>query len=692
MHPPTARKIPHFHFEHGQTRDDPYYWLRERDNPEVIAHLNAENAYLEELTEPIKALQEKLYNKMLSHIQQTDLEVPVQHGPYFYYWRSQEGLQYRIYCRKRAAGREGLDEAAEQVVLDLNQLAAGKEFFSVSLTRPSPDHKLLAYLQNQDGSDRYRVQVLNLETGELLPDRMDGVFSQGSLEWDASGQYLFYVLVDDAQRPARLYRHQLGAAPFTDPLLYQESDETFRLVIEQSNSGEFLFAISYSTLTSEVRYLPSNSPLDPWRLFAPRIRGIQYTLEHHRSHFYILTNQDAQNFKLLYTPTQEPGRQHWQELIPQRPQVYLKSIHPFARHLLIEGREGGLTQLWVHRFDTGQTRQLTLEEPVYTLTLGDNRVFDSDSILVHYQSLVTPRQVMQLELNTLQTSVLKQDPVPGYDPSLYTSERIWARARDGTAVPISLVYKGRRGPAPLYLYGYGSYGYSLDPTFNSNRLALLDQGVIFAMAHVRGGAEMGRGWYEDGKLLKKKNTFGDFIDCAEHLVQSGYTSPSLLAAGGGSAGGLLMGAVINMRPDLFKAVVAQVPFVDVMTTMFDASIPLTTSEYDEWGNPTDPEYYAYMKSYSPYDNVKAKAYPHLLVTAGLNDPRVGYFEPAKWVARLREHKTDTNTLLFKIHMGAGHGGSSGRYDRLREIALEYAFVLDKLGWWVGSEQWHYNAR
>lgn len=682
MQPPIAKKFPYSHSLHGDTRTDDYFWLRERDNPEVIQYLEAENAYLQAQMGHTAQLQEQLFEEMLSHIQQTDLEVPVQEGPYFYYSRTQEGQQYKIHCRKKATSREELEQAPEEVILDLNQLAVGKAYLSVSVLKPSPDHRLLAYLQNEDGSDRYTVHVKNLETGELLPDRMEGVYLAGSLEWNKSGAYLFYVLIDATQRPYRLYRHKLGAAPFSDPLLYEESDPTFRLFVAKSRSGEYLFAASNSTLTDEVRYLQAANPEGQWRVFAPRERGIEYTLEHHGERFFILTNQEARNFKLMTAPVADPAPERWQEFMPHRPEVYLQSIHPFARHLLVWGREGGFTQLWVHEFASGVTRRLSFEEPVYSVTVGENRVFDSDKLLLGYQSLVTPRMVLEVDLGTRESRVLKQDSVPAYDPSQYVSERIWAPSRDGVQVPISLVYRRGardRGPAPLYLYAYGSYGFSSEPTFSSNRLVLLDRGVIFAIAHVRGGAELGRPWYEDGKLLNKKNTFTDFIDCAQHLVQQGYTTPDQLAAMGGSAGGLLMGAVVNMRPDLFRAVVAHVPFVDVVSTMADASIPLTSLEWDEWGNPQDPQYYAYMKSYSPYDNLEAKAYPHMLVTTGLNDPRVAYWEPAKWVARLRELKTGANTLLLKTHLGAGHGGSSGRYDRLKEIALEYAFILDKLG-------------
>ncbi|MER3555293.1 MAG: oligopeptidase B [Meiothermus sp.] len=639
--PPVAPLHPHPHRLHGNTRPDDYYWLRERENPEVIAHLEAENAYLEAETAPLKGLRERLYAEMLSHLQQTDLEVPVQDGAYFYYTRTQEGKGYRIHCRKRARSRAELGAAPEEVLLDLNTLAEGKEYLSVTTVEPSPDGRLLAYLQNETGSDLYTLRVKNLETGEPLPDHAEGVALWGSVAWDATGEHLFYVTADATQRPWRLYRHRLGEGG-PDPLLYEETDETFRLQVYPSSSRRFLFARSSSTLTDEVRYLQTNAPEGEFRVFAPRVRGVKYELEHWGEDFLIRTNENALNFKLLCAPLARPERENWQELVPHQEAVYLTHMRPFQNHLLIEGRQEGLTQLWVRERASGRTRRLTWPEPIYTVGVGENREYRASAALLTYQSMVTPRQVLELELDTLFMTVLKQDEVPGgFDPTHYVQERLWATAEDGVRVPISLVRRKEAlegGPAPLLLYGYGSYGITLEPGFNPNRLPLLDRGVVFALAHVRGGAELGRGWYEDGKLLHKRNTFTDFVACAEALIAAGYTAPEKLAAMGGSAGGLLMGVVLNLRPDLFRAVVAQVPFVDVITTMLDTSIPLTTGEWDEWGNPTDPEYYAYMRSYSPYDNVEARAYPHLLVTTGLNDPRVAYWEPAKWVARLRATK------------------------------------------------------
>jgi oligopeptidase B len=676
VRPPTIKRIPKTLTLHGDTRIDPYYWFSERDNPEVRTHLEQENAYLEAVMEPTEPLQEALYQKLLSHIQETDTFVPVQHGPYFYYTRTEAGKQYAIRCRKRARTRADLDNVAEEVILDINKLAEGKAFLSISSVKLSPDHTKLAYLQNEDGSDRYTLYIKDLVTGELLAERIQDVCIGNSVAW-ADNQYLFYVTVDEKQRPYKLYRHALGE--INDTLLYEERDEAFFVYLAKSDSEAFLFANLGSLDTSEVRFLPANSPLQDWKTFAERKKGVKYSLEHHDDNFLIITNENAVNFKLLSTSVDKVEREHWLERSPHHEDVFLQSIYVFENHWLLAGREKGLTQLWVHDVRTGVTDVLRFPESVYTTHVHSNLEFYTDKALLSYESMVTPPAVLELDLNTLETTLIKRDPVPNYSPEAYESERLWATASDGRHIPVTILYKrGLAKPAPLLLYAYGSYGASIDPAFNSNRLALLDNGVAYAIAHPRGGAEMGRQWYEGGKLLHKKNTFTDFIACAEHLVMQGFTRPDKLAALGVSAGGLLMGAITHLRPDLFRAVVAKVPFVDVLTTMLDTSLPLVTLEYDEWGNPNDKTFYDYMKSYSPYDNVTAKAYPHVLATAGLNDPRVSYFEPAKWVAKLRECKTNENVVLLKTNLEAGHGGSSGRYDHLREIALEYAFILTAL--------------
>lgn len=680
MSAPLAKRIPHPHTLHGDVRPDDYYWLRERSNPKVIQYLEAENRYLDEMTEPLRPLQERLYEDMLARIQQSDEEVPAQDGPYFYYSRTVEGQQYRIHARKRARTRAELPEVSEDVILDLNRLAEGKGFLSVTLVKPSPDHSRLAYLQNEDGSDRYTLYVKDLTAGTLLPDRVDQVFLHASLEWDASGQHLFYVTVDDTQRPYRLWRHRLGDSS-PDTLLYQEDDDTFSIHLSKSHDGTHLFLSADNKETNEVWYQDASVPDGAWTVFTKREQGVLYDLEHWQGDFLILTNRQAPNFKLMTCPVVDPSPASWQDLIPYNPRVYLQGVTPFADGLVLEGREEGQTQIWVWR--DGHAARLSWPEPLYAAHLGNNPDYGASHVLVRYESLVTPSSVYELDLETLARTLIKRDEVLGdYDPDQYVQERLWATAADGVEIPVSVVYrKGARdqGPAPLIQYAYGSYGFSMDPSFTPTRIPLLDRGVIYAVAHIRGGSEMGRPWYENGKFLHKMNTFTDFIAVAEDLVRRGYTTPEHLAIRGGSAGGLLMGAVVNLRPDLFRAVGASVPFVDVVTTMLDASIPLTTLEWDEWGNPADPVYYRYMKSYSPYDNVEAKNYPHIIVFTGLNDPRVSYWEPAKWVARLRATKTDTNTLVMKCHMGAGHGGSSGRYDRLKEQALELAFLLDKIG-------------
>jgi oligopeptidase B len=674
--PPVAKRLPKQLNLHGDTRTDDYYWLNERDNPEVRAHLEGENAYLESVLEPTNPLQEELYQKILSHIQETDTFVPVQHGAYFYYTRTEEGKQYSIHCRKRARGRAELDNKEEAIILDVNELAEDKPFLSVSAIKSSPDHTKLAYLQNEDGSDRYTLYIKDLVTGKLLDERIENVCIGQSLEW-ADDHYIFYVTVDEKQRPYKLHRHYLGET--NDTLIHEENDEAFFVSISKSDSEAFLFANLGSMDTSEVRFLPTKNPVQDWQIFAARNKGVKYSLEHHQDNFLITTNENAINFKLLSTPVDKIEREHWLELLPHREDVFLQGVYVFEHHWLLVGREKGLSQLWVHEIKTSVTKALQFPEPVYTTYVYINLEFNTDKALISYESMVTPSSVLELDLNTLETTVIKRNPVPNYNPDTYASERLWATANDGTKIPISILYKkGLSKPAPLLLYGYGSYGASIDPGFNNNRLALLDNGVAYAIAHPRGGAEMGRQWYEGGKLLNKKNTFTDFIACAEYLIEQGFTTPNKLATMGVSAGGLLMGAITTMRPDLFKAVIAKVPFVDVVTTMLDNSLPLVKVEYDEWGNPNLEDFYHYMKSYSPYDNVTANAYPHVLTTAGFNDPRVSYFEPAKWVAKLRECKTNQNVVLLKTNLEAGHGGSSGRYNQLREVALEYAFILTGL--------------
>ncbi|KPV41824.1 S9 family peptidase [Alicyclobacillus ferrooxydans] len=680
MEAPKAKKIPHTLEIHGDVRQDEYYWLNNKMNPEVIAYLEAENQYYEETMKALEPLSNRLFEKMVDRIPEAETKVPVQSGSYFYYTRLEKDLQYPVYARKKTSKRAELDSVAEEIVLDLNALAEDGGYLSVTVQRVSPDGTRLAYLENRDGTDRYTAYIKDLTTGELLADRIDNVFIGGSLEWDATGSHLFYVTVDDTQRPYQLWRHAVGETG-DDVLLYEETDITYTLGLAKSRSGKYLFAQSENKETSEVRYLNAEEPMGSFQLFDARRVGVQYEVEHHGNAFLILTNEGASNFTLLHCPTDDTSVSARQEVFPYDSNRYLQGLYPFQDAVLLSGREGGLTEVWVYR--NGHLKKLVWEEPLYTVSIGENRSYTTTEVLIQYESTLTPKTTFGVNLLTEEQTCLQVSPVPGaYDVSQYRQERLWATARDGVKVPLFTVYRVGsldNGPAPLVLYGYGSYGANSDPHFDPMRLPLLDAGVVMVTAQVRGGSEMGHSWYEDGKFLNKRNTFTDFVAAAEDLIARGYTTSSKLAAQGGSAGGLLMGAVANLAGDLFQVMMPAVPFVDVVTTMLDESIPLTTLEWDEWGNPNDPTYYAYMKSYSPYDNVEAKAYPHMLVTTGLNDPRVGYFEPAKWVARLRAMKTDTNTLLLKTNMGAGHFGASGRVNRIKELATQLSFMLDKIG-------------
>lgn len=677
MKAPVAQKQPHPHVLHGDMRQDDYYWLRGAEKPEVIAYLEAENQYYEEVMKPLSPLTDRLYQEMVARVPADEAGVAVQDGPYYYYSRMAAEKQYPIYARKRAEDREALADAAEEIILDLNTMATDNDFLSVTIQRISDDHQKLAYLENRDGTDRYTLYVRDLTTGKTLPDQITGVFLYASLEWDKSGMYLYYTKVDEMQRPYQLWRHHLGET--MDVLLYEEKDVTFSIGIQKSRSGQYLWLKSENKETDEAYFIDLDNALAPLQLFDARRPGIKYDVEHWENRFLILSNQGAKNFRLMTCPVSDPRAR--EDLIPYDDTRYLQAIYPFREALVITGRQDGLTQIWTYRNDT--LEKLSWDEPIYTVDVWTNRSYDTDEALVTYESFLTPEHTLGLNLRTGGLSFLKAKTVPGpYQAEQYHQERLWAKADDGTAIPLSVVYKKGaldEGPAPLILYGYGSYGMSMDPTFSATRLPLLDRGIVYVVAHVRGGAELGYSWYENGKFLAKKNTFTDFIDAARDLIRRGYTTSERLAAQGRSAGGLLMGAIVNLASELFRVVVPGVPFVDVVNTMSDATIPLTSLEWDEWGNPSDPDYYWYMKSYSPYDNVEAKAYPHMLVLTGLNDPRVAYWEPAKWVARLRDTKTDTHTLLLKTHMGAGHGGSSGRYNRLKESAAEYAFILDKIG-------------
>ncbi len=674
--PPFARPVARVHTVHGESRIDEYHWLRNREDPEVLAHLEAENRYTDSVMRHTEGLQELLYQELRGRIKEADLSVPSRLDGWLYYSRTETGAQYPIFCRRRDE-----EDAKEEVLLDLNGLAAGHEYFRMGAFEVSPDHRLLAYSVDTSGAESFTVFLKNLTTGELLAESIERT-SPGAA-WANDSRTLFYVVLDDARRPCRLFRHRVGSNPVEDVLVYFEPDEAFFLDINRTRSERFLVLDLTSHATTEVRYASADHPEEEFRVVEPRRHGIEYGLTHHGDRFYLVTNDEAPNFRLVSAPVDRPGRANWTAVLPYRPEVKLDSVEAFQNHLVIWEREDGLRRLRVLELASGAEHLVPFPEPVYTVRPYENLEFATAVFRFSYTSLVTPNSVVDYDMAARTWTVRKQTEVlGGYDPSRYRSERLFAGAPDGTRVPVSLVYRlplERDGRRPLLLQGYGSYGYSFDPAFSSNLLSLLDRGWVVGIAHIRGGEELGRAWYENGKLLHKRNTFTDFIAAAEHLVAQGYTSSDRLAINGGSAGGLLMGAVTNLRPDLFKAVLAEVPFVDVVNTMLDATLPLTVIEYDEWGNPNDPTYYEYIRSYSPYDNVASKDYPHIMVTAGLNDPRVAYWEPAKWTARLRARKTDRNRLLLRINMGAGHGGASGRYDYLREVAFKYAFLLDVVG-------------
>ena len=681
---PVAPRRTHLITQHGQTRTDDYFWMRYRDDPAVLEYLQAENDYLAESLQHTQPLQATLFAELKGRLKEDDESVPERRGDYFYYTRHVAGQQYPLYCRRGQA-----PGAPEELLLDQNALAEGRTFCRLGALRVSPDGQKLAYSLDLDGSEQCMVYLKDLATGALYPETIantfGSVYSHDGLEWGNDNATLFYLTRDAALRPFQLYRHVLGTDTAKDVLLYEEADDTYYLFLHKSRSGAFLLIQSHATLTSEWRVLPADKPRSAPRLFQARRPGIEYDVEHHGQRFFIVTNEQAQNFKLMETPVDATGCEHWREVVPHRPDVLLEEVAAFAEHLVLFERRGGLKQVRLSAVDgMSAVRYVAFPEPVYGLTPTANPEADTHVVRFEYSSLMTPQSVIDYHMDTGVWELRKQTEIPsGHDPAAYVTERLHATAPDGTQVPISYVHRkglALDGSAPCLLYGYGSYEISIDPGFSSLRLSLLDRGVVFAIAHVRGGGEMGRPWYDDGKLLRKQNTFTDFIAAAEHLVAAGYTSPERLAARGGSAGGLLMGAVANLRPDLFAAIVAEVPFVDCLTTILDESLPLTITEWEEWGNPVeDPEVYAYMKGYSPYDNVTPQAYPAVLATAGLNDPRVSYWEPAKWVQALRASTTSDRPVLLKTEMGAGHQGPSGRYDSWKDEAFVYAFLLDALG-------------
>jgi oligopeptidase B len=673
--PPRAAVRPRVERVHGDLRVDDYYWLRDRNDPAVIAYLEAENQYTARVMKGTELLQERLYQEMRGRIKETDLSVPERRDDFFYYMRTEAGRQYPIYCRTRG------ENGSEEILLDQNPLAAGHPYFRVGVNEVSPDHRYLAYSVDTSGAEEFTLYIKDLSTGELLPEVISRT-SQG-MAWANDNRTLFYAVLDGARRPCRLYRHAIWTNPAADHLVYYEQDDSFFMDISRTRSREYLILDLSSHSTTEVRFVSANQPEEPFRLVEPRVSGVEYSVSHRGDRFYITTNDGAPNFRLAEAPVKSPSKPNWRPVRPYDSDIKVDGTDAFRDHLVVYERARGLRQIRVLDLASNDDHLITFPEPVYTIRPHENPEFDTSVLRFTYTSLVTPSSVIDYDLASRGWTVRKETEIRGgYDRSLYRSERLYVLAADGARVPVSLVYRAPLaldGSRPLLLNGYGAYGLSYDPAFSSNMLSLLDRGFVVAIAHVRGGEEMGRCWYEAGRLLNKRNSFTDFISAAEHLVSLGYTSRDRLVINGGSAGGLLMGAVMNMRPDLFQVVMAEVPFVDVVSTMLDATLPLTVIEYDEWGNPNDPVAYDYIRSYSPYDNVEAKDYPHLLVTAGLNDPRVAYWEPAKWTARLRAKKTDQNKLLLRTNMGAGHGGASGRYDFLRETAFKYAFMLNVLG-------------
>jgi oligopeptidase B len=675
--PPVARQDPHVLTEHGHERVDPYYWLRHPDDPEVIGYLEAENAYTDAVMRSSTGLQERLYEEITGRLDPAEASVPYLDGGFWYAWRYEPGSEYPVYTR-RPEGPDG-DEVA---ILDVNRIAVGHDYCDVDGLDVSPDGRLLAWGVDTVGRRKYDLHVRDLEHGEDLADVIPTVTP--NLAWAADGQTLFYVRQDpETLRSYQVLRHVLGSPVADDVVVYEEPDPTYSVSVHRSKSDRWLMIVAEQTEATEVRVLPADEPAGAWRVVEPRQRGHEYHVAHHGDDFVIRTNRDAEGFRLVTAPVADPGRVHWRELLPSRPGVLLEDVEVFSRHYVTRERSGGVERLRVARWDGSDAHDIAFDEPSYVVWIGDNAELDSDVLRFGYSSLTTPKSVYDYDMEGRERRLLKRDDVlGGFDPRGYVTERLEAVADDGVSVPISLVRRrdtALDGSAPALLYGYGAYGYSSEPWFRPEIVSLLDRGFVWAIAHVRGGQELGREWYEQGRLEHKRNTFTDFIACAHHLVEAGYTSPDRLFASGGSAGGLLVGAVANMAPELFAGILAHVPWVDVVTTMLDESIPLTTAEYDEWGDPRRLEDYQYMLSYSPYDNVTAQGYPAMLVITSLHDSQVQYWEPAKWVAKLRATKTDDNLLLLRTHMISGHGGPSGRYSSYRDDALDYAFMLRVLG-------------
>ncbi len=679
IRPPVAEKIAKELKAHGDVRLDDYYWLNNPEDPKVIDYLNAENDYYDQKTAHTKKLKEDLFEEMKARIKEDDQSVPYKLNGYYYITRFEKGQDYPIYTRKK-----GSLDAKEEILFNVNEMAKGYSYYNLAGINVSEDNKLVSFGVDTLSRRKYDIYIKNLETGEIYPESIP--LTTGGSTWGSDNKTLFYTRKDEKTlRADRIYRHTLGTLSNMDELVFSEEDETFGTYVYKSKSRKYIIIGSYSTLTSEFRILEADNPLGEFRIFQPRERGLEYSISHYNDHWYVLTNKDdALNFKLMNTPLEKTTKENWVDMIPHRKDVLLEDIDIFKEFLVVSERNNGLTQIRIKRWDHEEDYYLPFDNETYTAFTTQNPEFDTTLLRYGYNALNTPASIIDFNMETKEKTVLKETEVLGgkFDKNNYVSERLWATASDGKKIAISVIYrKGikKDGTNPLLIYGYGSYGATIDPYFSTVRLSLLDRGFVFAIAHVRGGEYLGREWYEDGKLLKKTNTFTDFVAASAFMVEQGYTSPQHLYASGGSAGGLLMGAIANMAPELYNGIIASVPFVDVLTTMLDDSIPLTTGEYDEWGNPNFKDYYNYIKAYSPYDNVEAKEYPNMLVTTGLHDSQVQYYEPAKWVAKLRDMKTDNNLLLFHTNMKAGHGGASGRFEALKEVARDYAFLLDLEG-------------
>jgi oligopeptidase B len=684
--PPTAKKVPQTFTLHGDERIDDYGWLRDKKSTETIAYLDAENAYADAIMKPTGELQKKLYDEMIGRIKQTDTQVPYRRKNHLYYTRTIEGKQYPIFARKK-----GSLDAAEEILLDVNQLAEGKKYMSVAAFQVSDDANLLAYTTDDNGYRQYKLHVKDLRTGKVTENIAERV---GSVEWASDNKTLFYSTENDAKRQNRVFRHVLGTT--AHELLFEEKDELYDVGVDRARDGEWIFLVSDSKTTSETQVIPAKKPESAPVVMIPRKTDHKYYVEHRGDRFYFMTNDAGINFRVVTAPESDYAQKNWVELVPYRKAVRIEAVDLFKDHMVVRLREGGLNQLEVYDLREGaeaakmKSHRVTFPEPAYAVFPNGNAEFETGTYRYTYQSFITPSSVYDYDLDSKKQTLLKRTEVlGGFDPAKYKVERFFVPARDGAQIPVAMVYRKDLDPRaknPLLLYAYGSYGASSPTAFNSSRFSLIDRGMTYVVAHIRGGGEMGKEWHDQGRMMVKKNTFTDFIDVADHLVKNGYTSKEKLAIQGGSAGGLLMGAVVNMRPELFKAVLAYVPFVDVINTMLDASLPLTTQEYIEWGNPNEKEAYLYMKSYDPYSNIEKKAYPAMLVRTSLNDSQVGYWEAAKWVAKLRAHKTDENELLLRVNMGAGHGGASGRYDKLREDAHDYAWLLTQMG--LAGKNWN----